>query len=377
MKVHLIRSAELDKELFTSVVSLLQAVPGPIKFSFDADSIIDFDQDEIERKTFEDEEEFVTTTNYSLKVEKGSYFFPRNSGVTSWRTLFNKCNDYRRKNNVDSAEFVFLLTEIPNNKNWFASVDENNPLNGFIHATDWSFYIDCPEQFPIAYEVIALFLHYHTYSSLDEMKQNVHQKAIGCINDFCLNKKDIILKLRTADICRTCMMKIKTRLSQLMIRHALEIMESLRVKMLYSQNFRQESPLSKLLIDRNKKIFLPDFENIEIKLTPLEKALFLLFLKYPNGIYMSSLSEHRLELYEIYGAISNNGDFHEMKQRIDDLVNVLSDSASQKISKIKKAFENAIGEDLAKNYYIKGGNGEVKRIILDRTLVVLPNSISS
>jgi predicted nuclease with TOPRIM domain len=60
-----------------------------------------------------------------------------------------------------------------------------------------------------------------------------------------------------------------------------------------------------------------------------------------------------------------------MKQRIDDLVNALSDSASQKISKIKKAFENAIGEDLAKNYYIKGGNGEVKRIILDRSMVDL------
>ena len=51
-----------------------------------------------------------------------------------------------------------------------------------------------------------------------------------------------------------------------------------------------------------------------------------------------------------------------MRQRIDELVNVLSNSASEKISRIKRAFEIAIGEDLAKHYYIQGGNGERKKI---------------
>ena len=59
-----------------------------------------------------------------------------------------------------------------------------------------------------------------------------------------------------------------------------------------------------------------------------------------------------------------------MKNRIDDMANITSNSAAEKISKIKKAFVKAIGEELAKNYYIQGGNGEVKNIALDRELLV-------
>ena len=58
-----------------------------------------------------------------------------------------------------------------------------------------------------------------------------------------------------------------------------------------------------------------------------------------------------------------------MKARIDDIVNVTKNSAVEKISKIKTAFVKAIGEKLAKHYYIHGGNGELKKIDLDRNLV--------
>jgi hypothetical protein len=44
--------------------------------------------------------------------------------------------------------------------------------------------------------------------------------------------------------------------------------------------------------------------------------------------------------------------------------------AFEKISKIKAAFVKAIGEELAKNYYIQGGNGEVKKVLLDRGLYI-------
>ena len=94
------------------------------------------------------------------------------------------------------------------------------------------------------------------------------------------------------------------------------------------------------------------------------------FLKDPEGIYHSSLSEHRTELYEIYSKISTMGDLVEMKERIDDMVNTLNDSASQKMSRIKRVFEEAIGHDLAKHYYIKGDAGQKKKIDLDRNMIV-------
>jgi hypothetical protein len=58
-----------------------------------------------------------------------------------------------------------------------------------------------------------------------------------------------------------------------------------------------------------------------------------------------------------------------MKARIDDMVNVTKNSGVEKISKIKATFIRAIGENLAKHYYIHGGNGEVKKVNLTRTLV--------
>jgi len=101
--------------------------------------------------------------------------------------------------------------------------------------------------------------------------------------------------------------------------------------------------------------------------------MYFLFMRYPDGIYHSSLSEHRNELYEIYSSISTMGDLTEMKYRIDDMVNALNDSASQKISRIKRVFEDAIGPDLAKHYYIKGESGQKKKIDLNPTYFKIVN----
>jgi hypothetical protein len=64
------------------------------------------------------------------------------------------------------------------------------------------------------------------------------------------------------------------------------------------------------------------------------------------------------------------GDLLEMRERINDMVNTLNDSASQKISRIKRVFEDAIGRDLAKHYFIKGDAGQKKKIDLDRNMIV-------
>ena len=138
------------------------------------------------------------------------------------------------------------------------------------------------------------------------------------------------------------MTKLKQRMPMPDIMHALKIMDSLRVKMLYAQNFKQHVELSEVYVDpRNNKIYLPGFSNIEIKLRPLEKALYFLFRRYPNGLFLSDLPDHRDELSDIYEQISHTGTRTEMRDRINDLVNVLSNSASEKISRIKRAFEEA------------------------------------
>ena len=375
MRIHLVKSAEVSVELFTKIIDLLQANPGPLSFTCNLDSVSNIYLDEKILNNMKTKEEFekqlATENNLSDRLVSRKISFPFEREEVSWDTLFAKCNKYRRKNNIKEDEFVIMLTDIANNKNWFACLDESNPFNGFIHTADWQYFISCSAAFPIAYEVIALVLQKHMFDGMIDLRTAVHNSPIGCINDLCIHKKEIILKLRTADVCNECMRLLQNKITMPKIHHALTIMNSLREKMLYAQNFRQSTPPGRLLIDAQKRFLLTDFGNIEIKLRPLEKALYILFLKYPEGIYHSSLSEHRTELYEIYSQIANMGDLNEMKERIDDMVNALSDSASQKMSRIKRVFEEAIGTELAKYYFIKGEPGKVKSIALDRNLMTI------
>jgi hypothetical protein len=386
MRVHLIKDGDVGKDTFSEVVDLLQAISGPIEFYYDSNNIVKFTEDDVIEKKVPDEKKFGQSIQAYAEVENDKYplvrsirayesrplrsfSFPFLRKTTKWTTIFDKCNTYRLYNNIPDNEFVILLTEVSNTNNWFASLDEKMPFNGFIHTADWNHFIKCQDSFPIAFEVIALVLQKHMFNDYNEARSSVHLDPIGCVNDMCLEKKDIKLKLRTADICPDCMNKLKGKLSFAEINQALNIMESLRVKMLFSQSFKQNVPLSRLVIDNENKIFLPDFGNIEIKLRPLEKTLYFFYLNHPEGVGLSFLRGKREEMCEIYTKLSGIGNLEEMKSRINDMVDVTKSSAFEKISKIKAAFVKAIGEELAKNYYIQGGNGEVKKVLLDRDLV--------
>lgn len=380
MKIHLIKDGDVSNETFTEVFDLLNSIEGPIQFYCDTNSLVNFNEDDIIEKVILDRAKFeesikLSRSEYvqsraSSQKEPRTFTFPFSRKTSKWEILFGKCNSYRSQKGINNNEFVILLTEMSNDKNWFASLDEKMPFNGFIHTSDWNHFIKCNDAFPIAYEVIALLLQKNMFNSYSELSKSVHNDPIGCVNDMCIEKKDIKLKMRTADICPDCMQKLKGKLSFAEINQALNVMESLRVKMLFSQNFKQNVPLSRLIIDNKKRIFLPDFGNIEIKLRPLEKTLYFFYLNHPEGVGLSFLRGKKDELKNIYSEVSGSKNLDEMADRIDDIVNITTNSAFQKISKIKAAFVKSIGEELAMHYYIQGGYEEVKKVVLDRGLVI-------
>ena len=103
---------------------------------------------------------------------------------------------------------------------------------------------------------------------------------------------------------------------------------------------------------------------------PLIKAVYLLFLKHPEGIVFKALADYRDELLGIYKTLKPLGLSKRTIQSIEDVTNPLLNSINEKCARIRAAFINQFDEHLAKNYFITGERGEAKKINLPRDLVV-------
>lgn len=133
----------------------------------------------------------------------------------------------------------------------------------------------------------------------------------------------------------------------------------------------EKKRLSRLRITKDYRIFLPDYNNIEIKMTPLPKSVFLLFLNHPNGIMFSYLPDYREELMDIYKKVK--GPFfntESAKRSVEDVTDPLKNSINENCSRIRESFVSQFEEYLAHFYYVDGERGEAKKISLPRDLVV-------
>lgn len=133
--------------------------------------------------------------------------------------------------------------------------------------------------------------------------------------------------------------------------------------------FYCERPLLSLTINKNYRIFLGD-NHIEVRMEPLVKAVYLLFLSHPEGIVFKDLPDYRRELTKIYSEVRPWGLNERALQSIEDVTNPLLNSINEKCARIRKAFLNVMDARTAEHYYIKGSRGGVKSISLSRDLVI-------
>ena len=138
--------------------------------------------------------------------------------------------------------------------------------------------------------------------------------------------------------------------------------------------FKPTQQLSRLHIKLGR-ITLPDYNNMEIKMPTLSKAIFFLYLRHPEGIHFSYLPDYRDELLHLYSLISGRDNPEEIRKSIDDVTDPTSNSINEKCSRIKQAFLREFDDSIARNYYITGERGEAKKILLPREKVTwdMPN----
>ena len=130
---------------------------------------------------------------------------------------------------------------------------------------------------------------------------------------------------------------------------------------------------SRLMVTQDLKILLVDLDNQELKMPPIMKALYLLFLKHEEGIEFKRLSEYRDELLRIYKRFKIHT---QAKKRIVRSIDDITDSVCEKVAKIKKAILSKLDERTAQFYIIQGKQGEKKFISLPRELVIWEEEVS-
>lgn len=146
------------------------------------------------------------------------------------------------------------------------------------------------------------------------------------------------------------------------------------VKTIKRLGFREEKlknriVLSKLTIKKDSTVILSDY-NKEVKMEPIVKAVYLLFLNHPEGIAFKCLPDYRKELADIYQKIKPFGLTERAIRSIEDVTNPLLNSINEKCSRVRAAFLSEVDTTLLEQYIITGKSGEVKKVTLPRELVV-------
>ena len=132
---------------------------------------------------------------------------------------------------------------------------------------------------------------------------------------------------------------------------------------------QEDEPLPELIITDDYGILIGDMRK-EVRMEPLVKAVYLLFLKHPEGIMFKYLPDYREELAQIYVKLKPYGMSERVVQSIEDVTNPILNSINEKCARIRGAFVGQFDDHMARHYYIDGLRGEAKKIDLPRNLVV-------
>lgn len=137
--------------------------------------------------------------------------------------------------------------------------------------------------------------------------------------------------------------------------------------------------LSHITITRDLRIILDDYNGMEIKMEPIVKTVYLFFLRHPKGVLFKQLPYYTNEMEVIYRAVKEKKNFidnalssglqFKISPGIATLCDPTKNSINEKCSRIKEAFVIHFQETLAAHYYISGGRGGVKTILLPHDLI--------
>ena len=351
MNVHIIRDEHCPLAVYQNVFDKLSKSAGLIRFvKSKDDALIQDDTDDM----FDEKERKLINKYHFL----------------SFSQLYDICENYRKKHNIDTNDHVFLLSGANNYQNWFSNMDHERN-NYFVQVTEWELFFgaELEVSFILCYQVMAWLLKRKIFFSEAEVMDAVHTKARGCMMDFCQNKRDITLKIRTADLCSDCLNIIKSKdVPFNFLNQVFSLWEEIRKNIAFRERAEFLNRMGRMIINPPRKTLLfPDYGDIVVKLQPKEMAFYQLFISEPYGINLHNLIDHAMTLKDYYFKITGNDDI----AAIENIYAINDNVASQLISKINKKLVDNLGKTLASYYTIERPLNEPHKIRINREYVSL------
>ncbi len=126
---------------------------------------------------------------------------------------------------------------------------------------------------------------------------------------------------------------------------------------------------TELYIDRDYRIRLGSPQGSEIPFRPLVRALFVLFLKHPEGILLKERERFHEELAEIYAVVAPNVSLEDRKRRVSRLTDLRENAFSENLSVLNATLDRILPAPQAEDCKVQGYNGHPRRIPLSPLLV--------
>jgi hypothetical protein len=372
IRIHLLRSAEYEQAKFDDVLHLLQSFPGCMSFLAGAEPIefsggLPSKGDPYQKKMPPVPVPAFSGGHVSYSLKK-SY---REKKTITWKKIFESLTSYRIRHDIGNQEFLVLLTEHNNDYNWFSAGNPSTQRDFFVQTEHWEYFSGSDQRYPVAYQTVSGVLKQLVFTSFSDLMAHWHNEPRGCMLDFCAEKVQISLKLRTGDICPDCLnLFAERKVDHAVMDQVFRVIDGIRKQMVFKNRFVINRKAPTMQISRHSgKLKFPDLGSLEIRLTPLEHTVYLFFLNHPEGMEISHIAGYREELTRFYLPLSHSENADQVRSRIEDLSNPLENSISEKISRIKRKFTDALGSEMAQDFIIAGENAGPKKILLDRTVL--------
>lgn len=193
---------------------------------------------------------------------------------------FQNCNNFR--GGFRREDFVALITDKEHEDNWFSHYDSNRNIYVTTHGIS-DIFDDLSDDIYIATELIGNVIHSSSQLNIstDMVRGYIHTDPEGCVNDFCDDRKQIKIKMRSGMMCKKCFNRALEHMNSQELSDLLSKLSQVRKRMI-DFNVIDEKKSPDLYIS-GSRIFIGEKNGIEMLTGPRLRAFYIFLLGGYNG----------------------------------------------------------------------------------------------